>query len=284
MKIIELHFESQDKNTNLDAILTVIGETLAKMSEVEIERVNVRGFNEEISNEIKFSDGIIIAVSSVFALPNSVCVAFFENLIEGNDAFSSKDCLIISSGRGEKEALDRLAHILNVFGAVDTVRIAGDTQKELIEIQTENFYRIIKRNKKESLYKTPSHDNLHKRTAAELLAERSGNNGKLSVKQLTMKITDCYRPQFADGLKAVIQISVMGAEAFDCFLKTDGEQCSIFEGLTDERDMIVTVDSKVWEDVLKGKHTAQKAFMTGRLKVKGNFMLLEKFDRLFGAN
>ncbi|MDR2167058.1 MAG: SCP2 sterol-binding domain-containing protein [Clostridiales bacterium] len=46
---------------------------------------------------------------------------------------------------------------------------------------------------------------------------------------------------------------------------------------------MVTADSRAWNDVLSKKVTAQKAFMMGQLKVRGNFVLLTKFDQMFNT-
>ena len=45
--------------------------------------------------------------------------------------------------------------------------------------------------------------------------------------------------------------------------------------------MIVT--EEVLESVLAKKITYQKAFMLGKLKVKGNFAILPKLDQIFKA-
>ena len=102
-----------------------------------------------------------------------------------------------------------------------------------------------------------------------------------TVKQLTQSLPHYYQPQMASGLTAVIQISITGAEAFDGYLKIVDSECEYTDGFAENPEITIISDSNTWGDVLKGKHTAQKAFMIGGLKVRGNFVLLTKFDSLF---
>ncbi|MCL2217297.1 MAG: SCP2 sterol-binding domain-containing protein, partial [Defluviitaleaceae bacterium] len=102
-----------------------------------------------------------------------------------------------------------------------------------------------------------------------------------TARQITQNLPHYFQPQLSSGLQAVIQISITGEEAFEGFLYIHSTECSYSEGAAPAPDIIIMADTAVWMDVLKNKHTAQKAFMIGGLKVRGDFVLLTKFDTLF---
>ena len=102
-----------------------------------------------------------------------------------------------------------------------------------------------------------------------------------TVKQLTQSLPHYYQPQVAAGMTAVIQFSITGAETFDGYLTIVNNECEYTDGQAENPEITIIADSNTWSDVLKGKHTAQKAFMIGGLKVRGNFVLLTKFDSIF---
>ena len=90
-----------------------------------------------------------------------------------------------------------------------------------------------------------------------------------------------FQPQLSNGLNAVIQLNITGDETFDGHLTIVSTECAYTEGNALTPDITIIADSSVWLEVLKNKYTAQKAFMIGGLKVRGNFVLLTKFDTLF---
>jgi len=102
-----------------------------------------------------------------------------------------------------------------------------------------------------------------------------------TVKQVTQSLPHYYQPQLAGGLTAVIQFCITGEETFDGYLTIVDNECEYIDGTAQNPEITIIADSYVWSDVLKGRHTAQKAFMIGGLKVRGNFVLLTKFDTLF---
>ncbi len=103
-----------------------------------------------------------------------------------------------------------------------------------------------------------------------------------SCKQLTASMPHYYNPQLALGIRAVMIINITGDESFTGALIFDETHCSFEEGTApDDADMSISTDAKTWTDVLTGKFTAQRAFMVGSLKVRGNFLLLSKLDQLF---
>jgi len=102
-----------------------------------------------------------------------------------------------------------------------------------------------------------------------------------TAKQITQSLPHYFQPQLSAGLQAVIQLSISGAETFEGFLYIHSTECTYTEGAAPAPDVTIIADSGVWMDVLKCKQTAQKAFMMGGLKVRGDFVLLTKFDQWF---
>ena len=105
--------------------------------------------------------------------------------------------------------------------------------------------------------------------------------GSKTAKQITQSLPHYFQPQLSAGMKSVIQINISGSEAFEGFLYIHGVECTYSEGTAPAPDIIIMADTDIWLDVLKNKQTAQKAFMMGGLKVRGDFVLLTKFDNLF---
>ncbi|MCL1998807.1 MAG: SCP2 sterol-binding domain-containing protein [Turicibacter sp.] len=102
-----------------------------------------------------------------------------------------------------------------------------------------------------------------------------------TIKQLTQNLPHYYQPQISAGLNAVIQISITGDEGFDGYLSIISNECEYRDGFAENPEITIISDASTWREVLKGTNTAQKAFMIGGLKVRGNFVLLTKFDSLF---
>jgi putative sterol carrier protein len=105
-----------------------------------------------------------------------------------------------------------------------------------------------------------------------------------TCRQMTKALPRHFKPQLSGGLNAVIQLSITGVgntKNFEGHIIIDGTDCVYKEGVDAEPDVSIWADNKAWADVLRGRFTAQKAFMMGQIRVKGNFVLLTRFDQLF---
>jgi len=313
----------------------------------------------EAMQTIKDADGLVISAPAYFSAPAAMLMSFMEYF--ENDGFKpfieDKNCLLLSvSGfGGEKTSLDILAGTLSSLNAFDVVRIGLNTSVasvvkshviELIERQSEDFYRILRQNRKyirahsprqiysadfssaadvSSVKKAPvSIDDLYKKHSLDdftetaqtdisklssLFAQKLGEspdnsnsdsvqvpgnltaasansfarpaNAAKSVKQLTSSLPHYFNPQLAKDLSATFQLNITGHGGFTGYLTINKQNCDFTEGETERNDILVIAESSAWSDVLKKKVTAQKAFMMGQLKVRGNFVLLTKFDQLF---
>ncbi len=103
----------------------------------------------------------------------------------------------------------------------------------------------------------------------------------LTIKQQTRALEKKFQPQHSNGLVTEIQIKVSGEETFDASIQINGTECRFHDGASSSADVTIIATTDVWKDVLSGFVSTQKAFMTGQLKVRGNFVLLPRFDQLF---
>lgn len=104
-----------------------------------------------------------------------------------------------------------------------------------------------------------------------------------TARQMTQSLVHYFKPQIAAGLTATIQINITGSEEFSCYLQIVNTECDYFDGTAQSADLTIICDTSIWIDILKGKYSTQKAFMIGHLKVRGNFVLLTKFDQIFNG-
>lgn len=102
-----------------------------------------------------------------------------------------------------------------------------------------------------------------------------------TLKQKTQRLYHYFQPQLANGIDIVIQVLISGRENFSGYFTIKNGECNYTEGMNANADISIISDANVWEEVLDGKSTLQKAFMLGRLKVKGNFVMVSKFEQFF---
>lgn len=89
-------------------------------------------------------------------------------------------------------------------------------------------------------------------------------------------------PDIVKQIQAIYQwvITVDGKE--QATYTVDLKNGSIYPGLAkDKADVTLTIDDQDMVDLVGGKLNPQKAFMTGKLKLKGNIMLTQKLQKLF---
>lgn len=103
----------------------------------------------------------------------------------------------------------------------------------------------------------------------------------MTVGELFEKLSTRFESEAAEGLNRTLQWNITdedpGVWAFEI---SDGAG-RLIPGGVDDPDTTFTTTSKTWVAIAEGRQDAMRAFMTGKLKVKGDMMLAMKVPKLF---
>ena len=102
-----------------------------------------------------------------------------------------------------------------------------------------------------------------------------------TVKESFDAMPSRFRSDKATGTSAVIQYDVSGdgGGTWNAVIK-DGA-CKVSEGAASNPNLTLTMSSQDWLDMTGGKLSGQMAFMSGKLKLKGDMGLAMKVGSLF---
>jgi putative sterol carrier protein len=104
----------------------------------------------------------------------------------------------------------------------------------------------------------------------------------MTVKDTFEAMAGRFRPERAQGLKAVIQYDITGPEGCTYHVDIADGHCALREGGAAQPSLTLTMSAQDWLDMLGGKLSGQVAFMSGKLKHKGDMSLLMRLPGLFG--
>ena len=105
----------------------------------------------------------------------------------------------------------------------------------------------------------------------------------LTIEKVMSRTPKAFRPEKAEGVEAVVQFHFTGKEASNWVVKIEDGECMVEEGEAEEPRMTMTIDSQDYIDILTGKLDGMKAFMQGKVKVKGDMGLAMKFPNYFST-
>ncbi|HVP77276.1 MAG TPA: SCP2 sterol-binding domain-containing protein [Thermodesulfobacteriota bacterium] len=102
-----------------------------------------------------------------------------------------------------------------------------------------------------------------------------------SVKEIFDGMPKAFDQSAAAGLSAVIQFNIEGDEGGDWYATIKDQTCTVSNGVHDNPTLSLRISDKNWVALCKGELNAVMAFMTGKLKAKGDIMLAQRLPKLF---
>ena len=102
-----------------------------------------------------------------------------------------------------------------------------------------------------------------------------------TVKETFDGMAGRFRADKAAGVNATIQYDITGDHGGTWHAVIKDGKCTVSPGAASAPTLTVTMSSQDWLDMTGGKLSGQSAFMTGKLKLKGDMGLAMKIGSLF---
>lgn len=103
----------------------------------------------------------------------------------------------------------------------------------------------------------------------------------MTVGELFEALSTRFKSEAAAGLNQTLQWHITDVEPGVWAFEINDGQGRLVPGGVDNPDTTFTTSSETWVAIAEGRQDAMRAFMTGKLKVKGNMMLAMKVPKLF---
>ncbi len=229
--------------------------------------------------------------------------------------------IVMSTTYGEREGKLTLATAWEILGGRPCSGICGyiadtlmlemnEDYTTIIEKKAENLYRTIKQKVssfpasnqavKQIISTTPNTDLTPQET--EQLSEYASDDGYVQrQKEDIQELANLFRDMMSENpeeskehyiaalqkvfqpdreLKATYLLKLENKK-LALLIKVDGSRLNMSYKNVTEADVEMSLDTNVFEEILAGRMTFQRAFMSGVMKMKGNFKALRSLDQIF---
>ncbi len=102
-----------------------------------------------------------------------------------------------------------------------------------------------------------------------------------TVKETFDAMASKFQPSKAAGINATIQYDIAGDQAGTWHAVIKDGACVVNTGPGANPNLTLSMSSQDWLDMVGGKLSGQMAFMSGKLKLKGDMGLAMKVGSLF---
>lgn len=104
---------------------------------------------------------------------------------------------------------------------------------------------------------------------------------EITIEELMNRMPKAFLPDKAEGVEAVIQYHLSGAEAGDWVVTIGDGKCEVEQGTTEDATMTLGADSQDYKDIILGKLDPMTAFMQQKIKLTGNLNMALGLTKYF---
>ena len=229
--------------------------------------------------------------------------------------------VVMSTTYGEREAKLNLATAWEILGGLPCSGICGyidntvmlemnEQYVRIIEKKAENMYRSINQHiacfpasnqAVKQKIAVPKTNNLTPQETEQLSEYVSDDSYVQRQKQDIQELTSLFRDKLSEegldneeeylnlfrnvfnpqaGFQAEYSI-VIDERKKRLILSVDGSRLECFYGVLERPDVEMQLAKATLEDIVNGRMTFQRAFMSGSMRTKGDFKILRTLDQLF---
>ncbi len=105
-----------------------------------------------------------------------------------------------------------------------------------------------------------------------------------TIPELMNSIPEYFVPEKAAGVDAVIQFMLSGEKGGNWYVTIKNMQCSVTEGILPDPKLTFSATAQDCLDIFTGELDGMRAYMTGRLRLKGDMRLAMKIVSFFSFN
>ncbi|MCT4612300.1 MAG: NAD(P)H-dependent oxidoreductase [Clostridia bacterium] len=226
--------------------------------------------------------------------------------------------VVISNSHNEEYIAENILNVFKEFGSIPIGKISAltaqieniendilfktilDSRLELFNKLFEEKSKVIKENKVEEGHFTVfSSERLNNDNITELtqfFTKQLESVEKEREEEKEIEATKVFEEVYENKLESKtvdkivsgnkidmnskIQLYIEGVNGFKGYINTEGDN-EYRRGLIEDFDLMITSNESDWNKIIENETTLQRAFMTGLIKIKGNFMLVASLDKLF---
>lgn len=229
--------------------------------------------------------------------------------------------IVMSTTYGEREAKLNLATAWEILGGLPSSGICGyiadstilegnEEYIKIIEKKAENMYRTINQRipslpasnqvvrqkvsitkntdltpqESEQLSQYVSDDSYVRRQKEDIqeltsiFRDMMGSSEAENNTEFISEFTNSFQPKA--GFSARYKLNIEDKKQ-SLFIDVNGIKCSCTYDSTGQCDVETQISSKTLNDIVFGRSTFQGAFMSGEIKLKGDFVMLRTLDQIF---
>jgi putative sterol carrier protein len=104
---------------------------------------------------------------------------------------------------------------------------------------------------------------------------------ELTPQEIIDKIPVAFQADKAEGLDATFQFDISGSQGGLWYAEIKDSKCRVFSGTATSPNITIKIGDENFAKLMTGRLDGTMAFMTGKLKVKGDMGLAMRLSRIF---